>query len=1133
MMGVGALPTSPPQSWLRYAGRSAVVLAPAGSFAATRAAQVLHEADQTAAELERLLGVSPKGPVVPLDILLVDVAPAPAAEAVGPAAPGPELTPGAPAPLLRVISPESATEPLAQPMTRVLAARWFGEQASAADTVLHGLAGLVAARVGTGPSRADADAWVQARLADRRLGSLFAGTGAAAVRGPPAAPDPLQGLRRRAARPGFHLAVLDGDGDGGDAARLVELPPGSLVVGRDPGADLVLDDPNISRHHAVLVRTGEHVEVRDDGSANGTRVNGRRVGESELSDGDRIGIGRWELVLLRVDPEPAAGPAPAAPAPGPAAPPMPGADLAFTSFAGYLLDEFGAGAVREFLRTFDPERQDRAAVAVFHSPLGALEEAWHARQRQQASGGTQVRAFVAQILPLLRPHRRRLAELTALTLLATVNTLALPLGFRYFVDHVLPGRQVSDLLVFTAVLGALFLVGTLISLRRAYLASRLSERIGVELQEEMFVHMQRMSHSYFSRIRGGDLLSRFTRDLIVVQQALVSLASGGVALIISAAAAFVTLALLNVYVAALVASVLPMYVIAHAVLHTRFRSLSYERQQQAGETAAVLQETMEAHDLIKAYGGEDRALDAYRVRLQRQLETAYRLVMTGAGLQASVGLMAAVAQVEILCLGGYLVIKGHMSLGTLLAAISLAPSVMQPVNQLSQTTQNAQAAAGAMSRIRELLDQPPGIVDRPDAATLDGVHHDIVLDAVTLSYGAGRPSLDGASLRIPAGAHVAFVGPSGAGKTSVLNLLLRFWDPTAGRVLVDGHDAREVTVASLRRSFGVILQDTFIFNTTVRANIAFGRPEATDEQIAGAARAAQLHEFIANLPAGYETVLGDRGVRMSGGQRQRLAIARALLRDPQVLILDEATSALDARTEADMRRSLAEAGKGRTVVSISHRLASIVASDRIFVLAAGRVAQEGTHDELLAAGGLYRQLWDEQHGGAEPDGGGAGAGGRAGRAGPDPAEALRAVPLLADAPAEALEELGRAAMHERYGAGTEVGAPDQPMGRLLVVLDGELELVRDDGEEAIGGARLGRGDFIGELALLREQRFPATLRASTPLWLLAVARPDFLAVAGRHPELQRAVLRQLARRRAVLASAASASGVGDLRTLAP
>jgi ATP-binding cassette subfamily B protein len=258
-------------------------------------------------------------------------------------------------------------------------------------------------------------------------------------------------------------------------------------------------------------------------------------------------------------------------------------------------------------------------------------------------------------------------------------------------------------------------------------------------------------------------------------------------------------------------------------------------------------------------------------------------------------------------------------------------------------------------------------------------------------------------------------------------------------------------------------------------------------------------------------------------------LARALITRPAILLLDEATSALDARTESELRRSLAVAGEGRTVVSISHRLASVVDADRIFVLAAGRLVEEGTHEELFAVRGLYRQLWDEQHGAAQVEP----LVGRPGGAGPDPARALAEVPLLAQVPPDALRDLARAATQEVYGPGTEVGAPDLPMGRLLVVLEGELELIDEDGDGPSAVRRFAPGDFLGELALVREQSFAATLRAVTPVRLLSLARPDFLAVAQGHPDLQRAVLRHLARRRSALASAASASGVHERGVLSP
>jgi len=258
-----------------------------------------------------------------------------------------------------------------------------------------------------------------------------------------------------------------------------------------------------------------------------------------------------------------------------------------------------------------------------------------------------------------------------------------------------------------------------------------------------------------------------------------------------------------------------------------------------------------------------------------------------------------------------------------------------------------------------LLDEPLTIADGPDAVPLVPLHNEIRLERVSFGYD-DRPVLRDLSLTIPAGQHVAIVGPSGAGKSTLLNLLLRFWDPTEGRLLVDGQDLRDLQLASLRGQIGVVLQDPFIFDTTLRENIALGRPEATDAEIVAAARGARLHESISPLPAGYDTVVGERGVRMSGGQRQRLAIARALLRQPSLLILDEPTSALDAQTEREILDTLTELAQGRTTISITHRLSLAATADRIFVLADGRLVEQGSHAELVRAGGLYRRMYDEQ-----------------------------------------------------------------------------------------------------------------------------------------------------------------------------
>ena len=573
-----------------------------------------------------------------------------------------------------------------------------------------------------------------------------------------------------------------------------------------------------------------------------------------------------------------------------------------------------------------------------------------------------------------------------------------------------------------------------------------------------------------------------------------TLISGGVALVISAAAAFVTLAILNVYIAILVASVLPLYVLAHMVLHTRFRAPELRAPGTGGRRRPrCSRRRTSAHDLIKAYGGEDRALAAYRVRLDRMLVTAYRLVMTGAGLQASVGMMAA----------------HRPDRGPLPRRLPRHQGPPEPGHAARRDQPRpVRAAAGQPAQPDDAERAGRGGLDEPDpgaARRAAGHRRPARRDRARRACAtrsssrtsrsptgrAGRRSTR-SSLRIPIGSHVAFVGPSGAGKTSLLNLLLRFWDPTSGRVLVDGHDMRDVDRRVAARQFGVILQDTFIFNTTVRANIAFGRPDATDEQVVAAAEAAQLHDFIARAPGR----LRDRARRPRRAHERRPAPApgdrpRAAARPgrPHPRRGDERARRPHRGRPAPQPRRRRRGTHGREHQPPAHvdrRLGPHLRARRRPARRAGH-ARGAARGRRAVPPALDRAAGRRRAGRGRRCGVGAGE-----RAGRRPAARPRA------------RRRSLAGARPRRDAralrpGPEVAAPDAPPGRLLVVLEGELEFVRDGPGARPLAARFGPGDFVGELSLVREQRLPAPLRALTPRAPARARARDFLDVAPSQP----------------------------------
>jgi ABC-type multidrug transport system fused ATPase/permease subunit len=379
-----------------------------------------------------------------------------------------------------------------------------------------------------------------------------------------------------------------------------------------------------------------------------------------------------------------------------------------------------------------------------------------------------------------------------------------------------------------------------------------------------------------------------------------------------------------------------------------------------GDINARLQDDLSGMRVIQAFGQEEAELERFRSVSERYFRERVQAIWAWTTFFPTIYFISSVSGVLVLGVGAAMIVNGQLTLGTLVAFLAYIASFYEPLRRLTDVDNVFQQADAAAERIFELLDEMPEIQDAPDAIPLGRITGEVAFDDVHFRYGDDGEVLHDIEFQMAPGQVVALVGPSGAGKTSIANLLCRFYDPTHGRVLVDGHDLRQVQLRSLRQQVAVVLQDTFLFNATVRENLLYGKPDACQAEIIAAAQAAYAHEFIQRLPGGYDTLIGERGVRLSGGQRQRLALARAILTDPRVLILDEATSSVDAEAEYLIQQALDQVMKGRTSLVIAHRLSTIREADKIIALHDGRISEVGDHHELLARDGLYSQLYRRQ-----------------------------------------------------------------------------------------------------------------------------------------------------------------------------
>ena len=538
-------------------------------------------------------------------------------------------------------------------------------------------------------------------------------------------------------------------------------------------------------------------------------------------------------------------------------------------------------------------------------------------------------------------------------------------------DDVFLNRDRTMLLIIPIVILAIAITKGVATYFQAYLMSVVGQRIIAEVQIELFAHLMRADLAYFNNTATGRLISNFLNDVNLLREALTKALTG------IAKDSLMVIALSGVLfyqdwrLAIVTCFVFPLAILPIRKLGKRMRKASAQNQERTGEFATLLNESFVGVRHVKAYGMEDHETERAARANEARLKALFKVVRTRAAATPLMETLGGLAIALVIYYGGDRVISGATTPGTFFSFIMALLLAYQPLKSLANLNAALQEGLAAAQRVFAMLDARPAIEDAAGAKALHVDGGALRFEDVVYAYDGTAPALDGVSLEVRAGETVALVGPSGAGKSTILNLIPRFYDVGAGRVLVNGQDVRSVTQASLRANIALVSQESSLFNDTLRANIAYGRPSATEAEIVAAAKAAAAHDFIAELPLGYNAMAGEGGVKLSGGQRQRIAIARAMLKDAPILLLDEATSALDTKAERQVQDALNTLSHGRTTLVVAHRLSTVQGADRIFVVDAGGIVESGRHTELLARGGLYAKLYALQ---AAPE---AGAGAQA------------------------------------------------------------------------------------------------------------------------------------------------------------